>query len=360
MKTISLYIIIAILLTGCDKKETTIAERRDVVDAVFASGYVEYSDEYWVTANAEGFIIKSSVKEGDKISLNQSLFELSSDVQSLQAKNARINYQDALSKSSPNSPQVVQLKNQIIQTSATLELDKKNYDRNTKLIKTKAISQLDFEKSKLQYDNAKITLNNLEKSLTDLESNLKLSVKNTKNQLDIQENYFGDYNIKSMIEGYVLEITKNKGELVKKGELIGRIGGGQLITKLFVAEEDINKVQLRQKVQLALNTEKGITYEAIVSTIYPAFDIDEQSFVVEVIFANKSPKLRSGTQVQANIIVNEQANALVIPKKYLIQGDKVLTSNNKEIHVNVGIRNSEWVQIVEGIDENVELVLPKK
>ncbi len=361
MKNISLYLVIAtMLLTSCDRKEKTYTDRKDIIDAVFASGYVEYSDEYWVTANAEGFMVEAYVEEGDTVTLNQALFELSSNVQSLQAKIAMINYQDALSKADPTSPQIVQLKNQIEQSKATLELDKKNYERNSKLIRTNAISQQDFDQAKLQYENAKVTLSNLEKSLTDLENNLRLSVKNAKNQLDIQQSYFGDCHLKSMIEGYVLEMTKNKGELIKKGEMIARVGGGDLITKLHVAEEDINKVQTGQKVQLVLNTEKDKTYQATVSKIHPAFDVQEQSFVIEVEFSNKTPRLRSGTQVQANVVIDEQEDALIIPRKYLMNGDKLLTSNNEEIQVKVGIRNAQWVQILEGIDEGTELVLPKK
>jgi len=360
MKNISLFIAFAILITSCGKQEIIKPDRKDIIDAVFASGYVEYSDEYWVTANAEGFIVKSSVKEGDKIVMNQSLFELSSDIQALQAKNARTNYQDALLKANPNSPQIAQLKNQIVQAKATMKLDKTNYERNGDLVKTNAISKLDFEKTRLQYENAKITLRNLEKSLIDTESNLQLSVKNAKNQVDIQQNYFSDYHLKSMIDGYVLEIEKNKGELVKKGEMIALIGGGNLVTKLYVAEEDINRVALGQNVQLTLNTDKNKTYAAKVSKIYPSFDEQEQSFVIEVMFTLDIPKLYSGTQVQANVIINEQENALIIPKKCLFEGNKVLTSNNEELHVKIGIKNTEWVQIVEGIDENTELVLPKK
>jgi len=246
-------------MVSCNNEEKASANRKDIIDTVFASGYVEYSDEYWATANVEGFIIKSSVKEGDKIELNQSLFELSSNVQSIQANNAQINYQDAISKASPNSPQITQTKNQIEQAKIVLKLDKKNYDRNAKLIKTQAISQIDFDKAKLQYQTSQFTLNNLEKSLIDLQNNLHLFVKNAKNQLAIEQNNFGDFNIKSMVDGYVLEISKNNGELVKKGEMIARIGGGNLVTKLYVAEEDINKIELEQIVQMTLNTEKNKT-----------------------------------------------------------------------------------------------------
>ena len=123
-KIIAIFFIV-FSVVGCSNKETTKPIIKDITDAVFASGYVAYSDEYWVTANAEGFILNSYIKEGDKVKKEQKLFEISSEIQSLQSNNARINYQDALEKSNPKTPQILQLKNQIKQAEKTLGLDKK-------------------------------------------------------------------------------------------------------------------------------------------------------------------------------------------------------------------------------------------
>ncbi len=354
-KKILVLFLVSTVLFACNKKETTTPATKTIIDAVFASGYVNFKDEYWVTANAEGFILKSYIKEGDEVKKSQKLFQLSNEVQSLQSNNAQLNYQDALAKSAPHAPQILQLKNQIILAKKTLTLDNKNYHRYAQLVKTHAVSQLDFEKAKLQYESAISNLEILKKSLADLNTNLRLQVKNTRNQLNIQDQYFGDFLLSSSLNGIVLEIAKNTGELAKKGELLAKIGGGKLITKLYIAEEDINKIKLNQQVVLALNTETEKNYQATVSKIYPAFNDTEQSFVIEVDFKESIPMLRSGTQVQANIVIEEREDALVIPTRFLLNNNKVLLKNGEEITVDTGVKNSQWVEVLTGLDADTQL-----
>lgn len=357
---ISLLLLTTTLLWSCgSKKEKATPQIKNITDAVFASGYITYSDEYWSTANAEGFILNSYIKEGDQVKTTQNLFQLSGEVQTLQSYNARANYQDAVINSNSNAPQIVQLKNKIVQAEKTLLLDTKNYERYKKLIVSNAVSQLDFDKAKLQYENAISNLEIQKKSLIDLENKMRLQVKNTKNQLDIQNTYVSDYLIKSATNGIVLEITKKTGELAKKGELLARIGGGKLIVKLYIAEEDINKVSINQKAILALNTDAKKTYEAKVSKIYPSFNEKEQSFVIEVSFVNEVPKLLSGTQVQGNIVVEERKNTIIIPSRFLSDNNTVILENGEEKTVEIGIINSEWTEILNGVDENTTIVLPK-
>ena len=351
--------LILLLSVGCGrKKESTTAQNKTIIDAVFANGLVEFSNEYWVTSNTEGFILTSYVKEGDQVTTDQNLFQLSGEVQNLQSYNARVNYQDAVSNASDDSPQIAQQESKLQQAQEALILDQKNYERHARLISSKAVAQIDFDNAKLQYENSKSNVEIQKKLLADLKSQLNLKVKNTKNQLDIQNEYTSDYSIKSGMAGLVLEISKNTGELAKKGELLAKIGSGNLITKLYIAEEDINKIALNQKAILSLNTDKTRTYEAVVSKIYPTFNDVEQSFVIEVSFINKHPNLLSGTQVQANIIFETRENALIIPTGYLTDNNSVLLENGDEQQVEVGVRNSEWVEIKSGLDNNTVITMP--
>lgn len=360
IRTIIILLINVIFFSNCDKTQYVYPKKKEIIDAVFANGYIKYTDEYWVTSNVEGFLIKSLVDEGDSIENGHLLFQLSNDITKLQKENAYINYQDALQKSNNSSPQIIQLKNQIAQSKISLELDKKNFERNKVLIESNAISQLDFEKSKVQFENSKLNLLNLEKSLSELQSNLKLSLKNTKNQLEIQEKNLNDYKLKSMSNGIVLEVKKNKGELIKKGETIARIGSGKLTTLLYVAEEDINRIKIGQEAILSLNTEKNKTYNTKVSKIYPAFDETEQSFKIEVTFIGQTPLLKSGTQVQANIITDKRNNALVIPREFLFDDNLVLLNGGDTLKIKTGVKTFEQVEIISGINEQTKLILPKQ
>lgn len=348
----------AFLFSCTDKTETTKAKTKTITDAVFASGYVSYSDEYWVTTTTEGIILKSFVKEGDKVHNNEDLFQLSGKVKTIQFLDAKANYEHALSNAKETSPSIVQLKKGIRQAEKKLSLDQKNYERYKNLLTHNAVSKVDFDNAKLKYENSKLNLDIQVKTLDDTRDKLNLQVINAKNQLDINNKYVSDYTLKSSTEGIVLELTKKTGELAKKGELLARIGSGNLVTKLFVAEEDINKIEMNQKTILALNTAPNQTYQAKVTKIYPSFNDKEQSFVVEVSFIEEAPKLLSGTQVQANIVIEERKNALIIPAKYLTRNNSVILQNSEEKNVEVGVKNSQWVEILNGIDKHTLIVLP--
>ena len=425
-KSLSLVaILLSFAMMRCGKPNPPVnAERKDIVEAVFASGAIVYTNEYLVTANTEGFILQKNVKEGELVKQGELLFMLSNDIQNLQSVNALINYQEAVGNAEDNSPKIELLKNQIVQAKQTLmldkrnyeryqeeivtpkiqqissqltqarqalEMDKKNHERYETLIKTQAVSKVEYDKVKLQYENSlknveiieknlsekqaatamdldkvKVQYENsqlnvaiLEKNLSDIKNTLSQNVKKTKNQVDIQKEYSGDYSISSIMDGIVLSVFKETGELAKKGEPLSKIGAGTLIARLFISEEDITKIQLGQKTEMQLNTDKSKVYPATVSRIYPAFDTREQAFVIEATFTEIVPQLRPGTQTQANIVTGEKKNALIIPSKYLFAGDKVMLENKKQQPVQVGIRNAAWIEILGGIDEKTNLILPE-
>lgn len=358
-KTIALiFLLVSIFITGCNNTNYILPQEKDIVDVVFASGYIAKSNEYNVTANTEGFLRQSFLSEGDSITIGTPLFNLSNEVQSVQLDNAAINYNDAKLKAGSNSPQLAQLKIQIEQARTQLDLDRRNFERYNNLIKTNAVSQMDFEKAKLQLQASESNVGILEASLRDLENSLNVNLKNSKNQLKIQQENNSDYIINSTLTGTVLNIYKEQGELVRRGEIIAKVGGGKDVIKLYVAEEDISRIALGQVVKVSLNTNENEVFDAQISKIYPAFDTSKQSFIVEAIFIEQPKALFPGTQLQANIIIAQKQNALLLPIECIEKGDSVQT-DNKKIPVKIGIRNNEWAEIIEGIDATTKIKLPK-
>ncbi len=147
--------------------------------------------------------------------------------------------------------------------------------------------------------------------------------------------------------------------MVKRGEPVAEIGSGKFIAKLFIVEEDINKLKLGQEVFIELNSEKDKSYKAYISKIYPYFDNKEQSFIAEATFEETIADLKSGTQLQANIKTNEKTNAMVVPTEYLLPGDFILDKKAEQVKVTVGIRTAEWVEILSDIDDSTTISLPK-
>lgn len=347
------------LFMSCSKTESINPERKDIIDVVFASGNISNSDSYTITSNTEGFLNDIYVKEGDAVRMNTELFSLSSDVQNANLNTAEINYSDAQFKARKDSPQMIQLKTEISQAEMQLSIDQKNYQRYQKLIETNAISQVEFEKTKLQYQGSKNNLSILKSSLKDLENSVEVNLKNSKNQLTIQQENSADYLIRSKENGTVLSIYKEKGDLIKRGESIGKIGAGNTVIVLYVAEEDINSIRLNQEVKVALNTYSDSTFDARVSKIYPAFDLQEQSFMVEAQFVQAPERLFDGTQLQANIIIAKKQNALVIPSEY-ISGSNTVMVNGDATQITIGLKTNDWTEVLEGLSESSSIQLPKK
>ena len=354
------YLAVSVLIASCSKTETVQVKRTDIIDAVFASGKVISDHEYRVTAKAEGYLIKRFADVSSVVNAEMPLFQLSNKVQSEQLSNAEVLYQDALRNAGTDAPQRIQLELQVAQSRSQLELDLKNYERYRKLAESNAVSELELEQKKHQYENAERTLEINQKALDDLINSLDIAVQNARSQLVIQKENNEDYFLSSAIDGEVFQIYKEEGDLVKRGEAVALIGGGQKLARLLVSEEDINTIALNQTVVLNLNTDQHKTFEGIISKIYPSFDLVEQSFIVEAAFTEEPDLLYHNTQLQANIIIGKRKSTLVIPTDYLTEGDSVKLKNGSFQSVRTGIRNDQWVEILGGIDESDVLNRPNK
>lgn len=348
-------------LAACQPKNQVKPQRRDIVDAVFGSGHIENTNQYTVMANAEGFIKKAYVAEGDTVKSGQPLFRLANDVQQTQVANALTNLQYAETNTAQGSPQIEQLKIQIGLAQQRNRVDSANYQRYSRLIKTQAVSATDFENSRLTYQNSLSNLHVLQKNLADLQRNLNLSLQNARAQYKIQQENNNYYNLTSNGAGVVMNVVKKAGDYVRKGDAIALVGAGKPIIKLDIAENDIDRIKLGQQALISLNSNQNKVYEATITKIYPAFNTNEQAFIVEATFNNNLSNLLNGTQLQANIIIQKKKDALVIPSYYLQNGDYVFVNGSKEKKkVSAGIRTLEWTEITGGLTGNEELTLPKQ
>jgi hypothetical protein len=122
-----------------------------------------------------------------------------------------------------------------------------------------------------------------------------------------------------------------------------------------VAEEDIRLIRIGQPVKISLNTDRTRVIDARVTTIYPSFDVEDQSFVIEASFNQSDQPLFAGTQLQANIVVAARTNALTIPLRCLQDDSLVTLSNGNVVPVQTGIRSGLWVEVIAGISESDQL-----
>lgn len=352
-------LIIGFVVISCKQKQVVQPQKKDIIDAVFASGKIISDDEYQVTSIIEGYLTSILISEGDTVKKGQPLFNLLNDIQQTQLNNAAINYQFAKESQNNQGPQLLQIEEKIKQARQKMQTDSINVFRYQKLLQSQAVAKVDYDKLFLEYQNDQSSITLLQNEWNQLKRNLSLNAINAKAQLQLQNQNNQYFTLSSETDGQVLNVFKKSGDLVKKGETIGKIGSGNLLAKLYVAEDDIKNIKIGQLVLINLNTEKDTVYRTTVSKIYPSFDESSQSFIVEAAFSSNLINLKIGTQMQANFIINEKKDALVIPSNYLFGGDSVQLSTNKaKIKVKIGIKTLEWTEILGGITESDLLETP--
>jgi len=365
MKTKSYQTPIALLLislafTSCKQTEKTSPIKKDVDEAIFANGSVSQEDEYMLTANTDGYIQKLTIDEGDKVQSGEELVTLNSDASNAQLKEAYDTYQDARQKISSNSPQLLQIQFQIDQAQEELAQNEKNYKRYVVLRRSNAVSPLELENAELQYKNSKNTVSSLKKNYDEMKESLKLNEQQSLSKVQYQQANKNYFSLKADKSGIVLNVYKTRGELVKKGDNIAKIGSGSFILKMYVAEEDISKVSLGQHAKIKLNSYPDDIFDAVITKIWPAFDQIEQSFVVEAQFTQRPDQLFYGTQFQADIITGHHENSLAIPTSFLIKGQYVQLENGTQKKIVIGNKNTEWTEVLSGLTEKDVIVATKQ
>jgi macrolide-specific efflux system membrane fusion protein len=179
-------IALLLMLSACSQQETTLPAKKNIEDAVFASGYTEQENNYTVSAKVDGIIISLPVKEGNSVTKNDLIAVIENEVQNNQLQDALVVYNDAVKNASPDSPQLQQLQTQIEQAAQQLEFDKENYLRYKDLWSKKSVSKLDYEKTELQYEASQNNLQALQKQYKEMQNTLQLSVERSRVQVNTQ------------------------------------------------------------------------------------------------------------------------------------------------------------------------------
>jgi len=357
-KTILLFISALLILNSCKKNQKEIKPvRKDITETVFASGILVPDDQYNLTALTDGYITQLNFEEGDLVKKGQLLAVVDNKQSKINAQSAKALYKIALENARPDAPALKQAKINMEIAQQKLDQDKKQMERYKTLYQQKSVSKLEYENMVLAYKSSQGNYLNAEENYKNLKQQADQQLIIQKSQKNINTVYEDYNNIRAVIGGKVFKRNKEVGDYVRKGEIIAEIGNeDNFYALLNVDESNISKVKLNQKAVIELNTNKGKNYKAIISEIYPSFDEKSQSFYCKAIFTDSLDFKISGTQLQSNIIIKNKKNVLVIPRDYLGYGDKVLLKDKTEKKIKTGFISNQWVEVLDGLDENSVLL----
>ncbi len=351
-----------ILLASCGKPtEETKPVRKDVTETVFASGVLEADGSYNLTAQTDGYLIQVSFKEGDVVKEGTVLAIVDNKANRYNTESSTALYKIAESNLAPSAPALMQSKNSVTVAKQNLQLDSLQYARYKKLMESESVSRLDFENAQLKYNTSLANYKSAVESYKLQKQAAEQAVINNQAEKEKNRVVFGNNEIRAVVTGKVYKKHKEKGDYVKKGDVIAEIGDASFIyAKVNVDESNIAKVKVGQEAVIQLNTNKEKKYNAIVSEINPSFDEADQSFICKLVFKDTLDFKIINTQLQSNIVVGVIKNALVIPRNYINYGNLVtVKGKDKPVSVETQIVSNKWVLIKSGVTENDILVTDK-
>lgn len=353
------FIVIGLFVISCSEERIThVVEESDIIESVYSSVVVEPQNMYNVIGSISGYVDVIDVVIGQEISINQQLFRVR-DVQSASTtNNARLAYDLAQSNSSGNVTMVEDLKLDLNNALLKRKNDSLNYSRSKQLLEKGAITKVEFEQSELVYQNSKATYNAIENRIIRTKRELKTSLGQAKNNFESSLSRSEDAAVDSKVDGVVYDIFKEVGEFVSMQEPIAIVGAKDKFTiNMMIDEVDITKVEVGQTIYVSLEAYRGESFEAKVTHITPKMDTRTQTFKIEGEFVKAPKKLYMGLTGEGNIIINKHESAIVIPREFLIDGDKVETVNGMK-KVTFGIKSLSHIEIRSGLSKGDVIYKP--
>jgi multidrug resistance efflux pump len=242
---------------------------------------------------------------------------------------------------------------------AKFDLDSINYLRYDNLFKNGAISRMQTDQAKTQFEISKQNLiktkNNYQsikdKAITDAE-NASLNYKAANSNLN-------DYVLKAEKSGKIYNTDVEIGELVNSNKVLFEIGNSNLFeVELSIDETDINFIKQGQQILFTIDAFGEQIFKGSVKEIYPSIsNVNRTSKVIAEIEQNA--QIISGLSAEANIIIQEKKNTLIIPREFLINNTFIKLKDSDQLtKIKTGISDLENIEVLEGINENDIIVKP--
>ncbi|MCF7796463.1 MAG: efflux RND transporter periplasmic adaptor subunit [Lentisphaeria bacterium] len=321
---------------------TVSVERGSIVEKALAVGTITPRNEIQVKSKIPGIVKRMMVEVGDPVQVGEVLVDITPDPTPLEVTEVRRNLQLA----------------QIAFDNAA-----KQYSRQKDLLDKQLIAPSDFEKTELAYKEAKLRLALNQDRLSLIQ--------------DGQAGMDGD-KVESVVRaptsGIVLEKFVNLGDPVvplttyQAGTPLFTLADmSELVFKGTVDEIDVGKVNLGMPASLKIGALPGTIVHGVVSRISPKARIQENAtlFDIEIdIMPSDSVTLRAGYSANADIIIRQAQDVLIIPERLLTFADdsvfvEVEDTTSKTISrraIEIGMSDGVQAEIVEGLLENEQVV----
>jgi len=334
-------IVIGVVVTrGGDSEatpDTVAVTRGDIVKTVLVDGNLEMPNKAYLSFGVTGTVTDVLVAEGDDVTKDQVLARL--DAPSL---NSSIDVAGL---------QVEIAEEQVKAARAQYEIAKENLDNGVPGV-SEDVLELQLDMAKASWETAKLNLEMAQLSLESAELNLEKA------------------EIVAPFDGLVADINIIEGKEISTATLatpaMSLVDTGEIEMRGSIDEIDIATVKVGQPANIILDAlpddelDGEVAFVSFVGTTLGGV----VSYDTTITLQNPTTELRDGMTATAEVIIERRDNVLFIPNRALRgtwENPKVLVfvdGQQEEREVTLGLTNGINTEILSGLEEGEEVVLP--
>jgi multidrug efflux pump subunit AcrA (membrane-fusion protein) len=325
--------------------------RGRAIEAIYATGTVEPQDRVAIKATIADRVAEVLVAEGDQVVAGQRLARIASPVRAYALSQSQTELARARRQAGPDSPRLAALEAQARALRAQLDLARVEVERARNLHARGAIARRDL-------DTAHARLQELaaqHQAAEDEAASMRLELRATRERLASEVQSLASELDESVViapmAGTILRREVEPGQVVAPNDVMFEIADvGVLRVELRVDEADIARVVEGTPVALSFYAFPGRAFAGTVREILPEPDRVRRAYTVKVELDRPPPALRIGMTAEANLIVQRNDDALLIPAEAL-DGDHAWFAERGRATrrpVVVGIRALTHAEVVRG------------
>jgi RND family efflux transporter MFP subunit len=184
-----------------------------------------------------------------------------------------------------------------------------------------------------------------------------------RSELEMARQQLEDSVLTSPLDGMVRERQATIGQYLAVGSPVATIVRMHpLRLRLAVPERDSALVRMNQPVRVRVEGDPQ-THEGRIARVSPAIEESSRTLMIEAEIPNAQSQLRPGAFANAEIVVQPQEKAIVIPASAIVTFagvDKVLVvqdGKSVEKRVNTGRREHNRIEIVSGVARGEQVIV---
>ncbi len=353
-------------------------ERGNIARSVVATGKIEPRATVEVKSKASGLVKQIYVNYGDSVKQGQILAELDKEELQARVRESKANLQAA--QATEESAMAALERNKVEAEGTDVPFLKSALERARGLNKEGLIAKTQVEDAEKLYQMAlnkqSSATRNLAVSRAEI-TRAKAQVAQATAMLERAEEDLRNSTIVSPIDGLVLSRNVEVGNAVSsilvmgsQSTLLFTLGDiGDVFVRGKVDQADIGKVYINQPARIVVESFRDRKFEGKVYRISP-FGVEKENvttFEVQVSIHNPGQELKANMSANAEIILEEKLNVLLVPEAAVVYDkerkasvevpDATAEKGRKKVPVKLGISNGVKTELIAGLEKDTKVIL---